>query len=152
MFDKERFLTESGFSELPDWNKDGKYPLPIFTDAIARIVYYGKVNPRTGIYSGGHGYGILPGGDGKQKHTEFPPDWDIEVVRQAFYALLYCQPLHIENHIIIRKSFRGVLLHLEFSTRALSIEDNIHFYPKKGPKVRAWHRGRQIRVSQKRQK
>lgn len=147
------FLRAAGLKELPAWNRDGLYPMPVLTEEILAFICFGRVNPRTGSISGGHIQGALDRGGGKRWHKEFPPAWTPETVREAYYQVIQIKPVITKSGMVFTGAYRGVKIVIECSfDTAIREEMRVHLYPVAGSGVRAWKNGKPFKVSQKRQK
>lgn len=150
-------MSAAGFDScpggLPAWNLDGRYPLPVLTEEVLDFICRGRVDSITGRVSGGHLYGVIPNGRGKKRHKEFPPDWTVETVREAFYRVIRNEPIIRADALDFTGAFKGVEIRIEYSLNAFQPEnERLHMYPVKGRGVRAWKDGKPYKVSQKRQK
>lgn len=146
----DKYDPAPGAAGFPPWNPDGRYPMPILTEEILEFICFGRIDPVTKEVSGGHIRDALPRGDGKRQHSEFPAGWTPETVREAFYHLVQNTPIFKRNRLEFTGSFRGVEIRVEcFFEMSKDVADQVHMYPFRGPGVRLWKNGREVKVSQK---
>lgn len=127
--------------------------MPVLTEEILKYICYGKRDSKTKRVSGGHIHDALKNGGGKKFHTEFPADWTVETVREAFYHVIQTNPAISGTSLRFNGTYLGVRIKIEYDFGDfVSVGKEIHMYPVEGPGVRAWKNGKPYKVSQKRQK
>lgn len=141
---------DPGVYGFPPWNPDGRYPMPVLTEEMLVFICFGRTDPVTKMVSGGHIRDALPHGGSKKQHSEFPADWTPETVREAFYYVIQNTPIFKENRLEFTGAFRGVEIRVEcFFDISKAVADQVHMYPFRGPGVRLWKNGREVKVIQK---